>query len=57
MSLVISPQLNLTLEQLAERAHSTESEIFRKALALYDVAANAQQEGKRLTIVDKDRTL
>jgi predicted transcriptional regulator len=57
LSLVVSPQLNATLEELAEMGHSTKSEILRKALALYYVAAKAGQDAKRLAIVDKDRNV
>ena len=55
LSLVVSPELNETLQELADRQHSTKSEVLRKAIALYDVAAEAKQKDQRIGILDKDR--
>jgi predicted transcriptional regulator len=54
LSLVVSPELNETLEELAERSHSSKSEILRKAIALFDVAAQAKQKDQRVGILDRD---
>jgi hypothetical protein len=54
LSLVVSTELNAMLERWAATAHSTKSQILRKALALYDLAATKQQEGNSLAIVDKN---
>jgi predicted transcriptional regulator len=54
LSLIVSPELNATLERLAERAHATKSDILRKAIALFDVAAEAKENDQRLAILDRD---
>ena len=55
LSLFVSPQLNATLESLAEANGSTKSDVLRKALALLEVAAEAKRDGHRIGIVSKDR--
>jgi predicted transcriptional regulator len=57
LSLSLSPELNERLEQLAVSGHTTKTEILRKAIALYDVVAEAKTEKKRLGILDKDKQL
>lgn len=57
LSLIVSPELNETLEVLAQKSHSTKSEVLRKAIALYDLAAEAKQKDQRMGIVDKDGQL
>jgi predicted transcriptional regulator len=54
LSLVVSPELNDTLEELAKRAHSSKSDVLRKAIALFDVAAQAKQKDQRIGILDRD---
>jgi predicted transcriptional regulator len=54
LSLIVSPELNDTLEELADRSHSTKSEVLRKAIALFDLAAQAKQKEQRIGILDKD---
>ena len=54
LGLIVSPELNATLEGLAEKAHATKSEILQKAIALFDVAAEATENGQRLAILDRD---
>lgn len=46
LSLSVSPELNERLEQLASSGHTTKTEILRKAIALYDVVAEAKSEKK-----------
>jgi predicted transcriptional regulator len=55
LSLLVSPQLNTTLEQLAQESGTTKSDVLRKALALLEVASNAKRAGQRLGILDKNR--
>ena len=50
--LTLSPQLNAALERLAEQGHSTKGDVLRKAIALFDVAAEAKEKGQRLAILD-----
>lgn len=57
LSLAVSPELNSKLEQLATAGHTTKSEILRKAIALFDVAAEARAERKRLGILDQNKNL
>ena len=51
----VSPELNETLDQLAENAHLTKSEILRRAIALIKVAAQAHEKGQKLPLIDKDQ--
>lgn len=57
LSLSLSPELNERLEQLADSGHTTKTEILRKAIALYDVVAEAKTEKKRLGILDQNKRL
>ncbi|MGZ8218078.1 ribbon-helix-helix protein, CopG family [Methylomagnum sp.] len=57
LSLVVSPELNERLEQLAANSHTSKSEILRKAIALFDVVAEAKAEKKRIGILSQDRQL
>ena len=55
LSLFVSPQLNETLESMAQESGSTKSDVLRKALALLEVASEARRDGKRIGILTKDR--
>ena len=55
LSLNLSPELNERLEQLASSNHTTKTEILRKAIALYDVVAEAKTEKKRFGILDQNK--
>ncbi len=57
LSVSLSPELNDRLEQLAASSHTTKTEILRKAIALYDVVAEAKTEKKRFGILDQDKRL
>jgi predicted transcriptional regulator len=57
LSLELSPQLNDTLETLAERTHGTKSDVLRKAIALMEVAVRAKEEGKKFGIAERDQPL
>jgi predicted transcriptional regulator len=57
LSLSVSPELNARLDQLALKSHSSKSEILRKAIALFDVAAEAKSENKRIGILDQNKQL
>ena len=57
LSLVISSELNVRLEEMAEIGHTSKSDVLRKALALYDVVAEAKAQKNRFGILDKDRKL
>ncbi|MEB3309430.1 MAG: ribbon-helix-helix protein, CopG family [Snowella sp.] len=51
----VSPELNQTLDQLADNAHLTKSEILRRAIALMKVAAQAHEKGQKLALIDQDQ--
>lgn len=55
LSLSVSPELNATLESIAQENGSTKSDVLRKALALLEVASEAKKEGHRIGILTKDR--
>ncbi|MCK6426910.1 MAG: ribbon-helix-helix protein, CopG family [Burkholderiaceae bacterium] len=57
LSLAVSPELNARLEELAAAGHTTKSEILRKAIALFDVVAEAKAEKKRFGILDQNKQL
>jgi predicted transcriptional regulator len=57
LSLELSPQLNETLEELAERIHGSKSDVLRKAIAIMEVAVRAKEEGKKFGIAERDQTL
>lgn len=57
LSLSVSPELNNRLEELAESGHVSKSEILRKAIALFDVAAEAKADKKRIGILDQNKQL
>jgi putative ubiquitin-RnfH superfamily antitoxin RatB of RatAB toxin-antitoxin module len=57
LNLVITKQLDAALAQLAVENGTNKSDILRKALALYEVASEAKEQGNRLGIVSKDRQL
>lgn len=56
-SLMISADLDKRLETLAQDRCMSKSDILRRGLALYEVAASAQAAGNRLGIVDPDDRL
>lgn len=57
LSLDVSPELNRTLESLADQTGASKSEILRKAIALMEVAVEAKRRGKRLGLADKDESV
>jgi predicted transcriptional regulator len=57
LSLVVSQELNSHLEQMAAAGHTTKSEILRKAIALFDVVAEAKSEKKRFGVLDQNKNL
>ena len=57
LSLAVSPELNARREQLASAGHTSKSESLRKAVALFDIAAEARSEKKRIGILDQNKQL
>lgn len=57
MSLVLSPDANALLEQLAEAIHGTKSEVLRRALTLMEVAVTAKKEGRAFGVAKPGQKL
>ncbi|MCM2496041.1 ribbon-helix-helix domain-containing protein [Burkholderia glumae] len=55
LSVSLSAELNDRLDQLARSSGATKTDILRRALALYDVAAEAKQQKNKIGILDQDR--
>ena len=53
LSLIVSGELNQTLEDLAREGHSTKSDVLRKAIALFDLASEAKHKHQKLGILDQ----
>jgi predicted transcriptional regulator len=51
MNVTISEDLAERLNALAELSDTSKSEIFRKALTLFDLAQEGKREGKKLALV------
>ena len=57
LNLVISPELNKRLEELANAGHTDKSEVLLKAIYLFDVVSEAKSEKKRFGIFDQNKNL
>lgn len=57
LSLDVSPELNSVLDEMAEKTHSSKSEILRKSIALMEVAVQEKEKGNHLGIVSKDQKI
>jgi predicted transcriptional regulator len=57
LSLIVSPELNDTLNELAEKLGGTKSEVLRRSIALMEVMVDAKEQGKKIGIADKDQPL
>ncbi len=51
MNITISDDLAERLGVMSEQSDSTKSEIFRKALTLFELAQEGRREGKKLALV------
>lgn len=54
LSLNLSPETDILLESLCEQGNMTKSELFRKSVALMEIALNYKKKGDKLAILDKD---
>ena len=50
ISLDVSPDIKDLIEQLADEAHTTNSDVIRRGLALMKVAADAKRKNQQLAI-------
>ena len=57
LSLDLSPEANAILEELAEQAGGTKSDVLRKAIVLIEVAFEAKKNGKKFGVVDSSGCL
>jgi predicted transcriptional regulator len=57
ISLDLSPEANANLERLAEAIHGTKSDVLRRAVALFDLALDAEKKGLRIGAASPDKTL
>lgn len=57
MTVTMSPELNKLLEDLADKAHGSKSDILRRAIALYDVAVKARDEKLRVGLFNDNKAL
>jgi len=57
LTLDISPETNVIIEELAETIGGTKSEVLRRAIALMKFVADARSEGKRFGIAEKGQPL
>jgi predicted transcriptional regulator len=54
VNLSMSDNLAAKLDAIAAETEQSKSEIFRKALTLFEVAHEGIREGKKLALVDRD---
>lgn len=47
LNFVVSPEINNSLEALAEKTGGTKSEVFPRAIALMEIVVEAKQQGKK----------
>ncbi len=57
LTLELDHTLNAKLEEFARKAHTSKSEILRRSIGYYDIAAEAKDDGYKLGLLDKDRQL
>lgn len=57
LSLDVSPSLYSTIDHLARQAGTTKADLFRKAIALFEVAAEAALKGQSMVILNADDTV
>ena len=55
LTLSLSPEMYEKLEQLANDAHTSKSEVMRRSLGIYDIAVEGKEEGYHLGLA-KDRS-
>ena len=57
LSLQVSEEINRMLEQIAEEASTTKTDVFRQALALMKVAHDGKRAGQHLGFVKDPKKL
>ena len=57
LSLDVSPELYTILDDMADKTHSSKSEILRKSIALMDVAIHEKEKGNHLSVVGNNQQI
>jgi predicted transcriptional regulator len=58
LTIDVTDELNERLDLLADELGGSKADVFRKAIALVEVALNAKREGKRIAVLDqRDRVV
>ena len=57
LSLDVSPELNDILEDMADKTHSSKSEVLRKSIVLMEVAVREKAMGNHLGVVSKNQEI
>lgn len=57
LTLEVTDELNNRLDELAGELGGSKSDVFRKAIALVEVALDAKRRGARIAVVDDDHRI
>lgn len=54
LNITISDDLAQVLDRMADESQQSKSEVFRKALTLFEAARDGKRDGKKLALIDRD---
>lgn len=57
LSLDVSSELNTMLDEMAEKTHSSKSELLRKSIVLMEVAVREKEKGNHLSVVSNNQKI
>ncbi len=57
LSLDVSPELNNVLDEMAEKTHTSKSDVLRRSIALMEVAVNEKEKGNHVGILNQEQQL
>lgn len=57
LSLDVSEELNSVLDDMAEKTHSSKSEVLRKSIALMKVAVDETEKGNHVGIIKNQQVI
>jgi predicted transcriptional regulator len=57
LSLDVSPELNRIIDEMAEKTHSSKSEVLIKSIALMKVAVQERDKDNHLAIVNQNQEI
>lgn len=55
LTIEVTDELNERLDRLADELGGSKAEVFRKAIALIDVALDAKRRGRQVAILDDEQ--